>query len=293
MRVKVPLHVSGLWIPFKSENPLETGSYGAGLNLDLYMEAEATAGDCGIRVNNETVLRDQSLEICSGGPGVSVGAYSPVSLGSGFGLSAGLLIAHALAAYRAKGLPSLRAFQVAHVLEVKYSTGLGDVLSEYTGGFAIRLKPGAPGVGVAHRVMLPENPVLVVGELPYREPTHMMLSRISSSLYSEAFSYYRRIVETEDLHEFFTYSQAFTRRIFDYSTVDKVLQGVKGVVSFYLKKAALVIWVEDEYALEVSELLGSKGVKVFTTRVSSRGVTVEYSTKSPAKREPANQGETG
>jgi len=279
LRIKIPLHVSGIWIPFRADSYLETGSYGAGLNLDLYLEAEALNGPCQIYMGDTSVLRDQALEICSStGSNITLHASSPFMLGSGFGISAGLLIAHALAAYSSRRLPSLKALQAAHAAEVKYSTGLGDVLSEYTGGFAIRLKPGAPGVGIAHRAIVSDNPVLVVGELPYREPTSIMLSRITNELYEEAFSYYRRIVESEDLQEFFKYSQAFTRRIFDYRMVDHLLASHKGVVAYYLKKAALVVWVEKEYSSEVVELLGRHGIRALETRISSGGITIVHPT---------------
>jgi len=279
LRIKIPLHVSGIWIPFRANSYLETGSYGAGLNLDLYLEAEALNGPCQIYVGDTSVLRDQALEICSStGSNITLRASSPFMLGSGFGISAGLLIAHALATYSSRRLPSLKALQAAHVAEVKYSTGLGDVLSEYTGGFAIRLKPGAPGVGIAHRVIVSDNPILVVGELSYREPTSVMLSRITNELYEEAFSYYRRIVESEDLQEFFKYSQAFTRRIFDYRMVDRLLTSHKGVVAYYLKKAALVVWVEKEYSSEVVELLGRHGIRALETRISSGGITIVHTT---------------
>ncbi|WP_233418050.1 pantoate kinase [Desulfurococcus amylolyticus] len=278
LKIKIPLHVSGLWIPSISSSYLETGSYGAGLNLAMYIEAGIVDdGGCGIYINNARVLREQSMEICNNtGTSISVNAYSPVSLGRGFGISAGLLIAHALASYHALKYSSMKALQLAHVLEVKYLTGLGDVLSEYTGGFAIRLKPGAPGVGIAHRVVVFEKPVLIVGELSSGESTQVMLSRITSELYEVAFSYYKKLVESEDLLDFFNYSQLFTRKVFDYSVVDKILSDRKGIISYYLKKSALIIWVEKEYASEIHELLNSNGIKAFETTISDGGVMIEH-----------------
>ncbi|MCY0868664.1 MAG: kinase [Desulfurococcus sp.] len=293
-KILVPLHVSGLWIPFKSRDLVETGSYGAGLNLDLYVEAYAEIGECGIYLNNMRVLEEQSGRICrDSGLSILVRAQSPVGLGKGFGVSASLLIAHALAAFHARRLPSLKALQEAHVVEVEYSTGLGDVLSEYTGGFALRLKPGAPGIGLAHRVLLHEKPLLVVAELPWSEPTGRMLSRISSGLYEEAYTFFRRVVETEDLADFFHYSQVFTRRIFDYKPVDDLLKKARGVISYYLKKAALIVWVERESASNVVELLEERGLKVFKSTISDRGVTVDNTSESPEKGKPAYKGKTG
>jgi len=79
----------------------------------------------------------------------------------------------------------LRALQRAHILEVKYKTGLGDVIAEYTGGFVIRVKPGAPGVGVAYRVPVKERVNLVLVEVGKGESTSTMLSRMSGEVISE------------------------------------------------------------------------------------------------------------
>ena len=37
--------------------------------------------------------------------------------------------------------------KIAHIVEVEHRTGLGDVIAQVHGGFEIRQKPGAPGIG--------------------------------------------------------------------------------------------------------------------------------------------------
>ena len=50
--------------------------------------------------------------------------------------------------------------QIAHNAEVNCKTGLGDVLASYHGGFEIRVKPGAPGIG--HVEKIPTNKISVI-----------------------------------------------------------------------------------------------------------------------------------
>ncbi|MEM3924275.1 MAG: kinase, partial [Zestosphaera sp.] len=40
MRIKIPLHISGFWVPHVTNNPLTTGSLGAGITLEPPVEAE-------------------------------------------------------------------------------------------------------------------------------------------------------------------------------------------------------------------------------------------------------------
>jgi pantoate kinase len=42
--------------------------------------------------------------------------------------------------------------KIAHNAEVNCKTGLGDVLASYHGGFEIRVKPGAPGIGKVEKI---------------------------------------------------------------------------------------------------------------------------------------------
>ena len=49
-------------------------------------------------------------------------------------------------------LDRTRIGKIAHNAEVNCKTGLGDVLASYHGGFEIRVKPGAPGIGNVEKI---------------------------------------------------------------------------------------------------------------------------------------------
>ncbi|MFX0198815.1 MAG: pantoate kinase [Candidatus Hodarchaeota archaeon] len=69
--------------------------------------------------------------------GVGLGASGAGALGTAWGLAKALKL---------KKNPQELA-QIAHIAEVENRTGLGDVIAQFHGGFEIRRKPGAPGIG--------------------------------------------------------------------------------------------------------------------------------------------------
>ncbi len=276
---RIPLHVSGFWAPRITSDPLYSGSIGAGLNLDVYLEAFNEGSDsCHIVYNGMHVLEEQARETCRVIGRVGINATSPFKLSWGYALSAALLIAHSLAAhsvYRGSYILE-KALELPHILEVKYKTGLGDVLAIYTGGFEIRAEHGAPGIGRAYRVIPSEKPCIVTAELPGGEDTPRMLSRIPSSEYGVVDEYTRSLFSNPSLELFFNYSQSFTRRIFDYSLIDEALGDLENSVhGYYRKKNVLIIWARRDRAGEVSGKLRRYGLKPYTTSINYSGIIIE------------------
>ena len=95
----------------------------------------------------------------AGAAGVKVDLTSPLPLGCGFGLSgaASLATAYALNELLHLGKDTEMLAMVAHVAEVENRTGLGDVCSQYHGGWLVKLKEGAPLV--ADRLPITERPI--------------------------------------------------------------------------------------------------------------------------------------
>ena len=88
-----------------------------------------------------------------------VSITSPLPLGCGFGLSgaAALATAYALNEQLGLGKTAEELAMIAHVAEVENRTGLGDVCSQYHGGFLVKLQEGAPLV--AERLPISEQPI--------------------------------------------------------------------------------------------------------------------------------------
>ena len=95
----------------------------------------------------------------AGATGVKVDLTSPLPLGCGFGLSgaASLATAYALNELLHLNKDAETLAMVAHVAEVENRTGLGDVCSQYHGGWLVKLREGAPLV--ADRLPITERPI--------------------------------------------------------------------------------------------------------------------------------------
>jgi pantoate kinase len=91
--------------------------------------------------------------------GIKVDIASPLPLGCGFGLSgaAALATAYALNELLTLHKDSEKLAMTAHIAEVENRTGLGDVCSQYHGGYLVKLKEGSPLT--ADRLPIAEQPI--------------------------------------------------------------------------------------------------------------------------------------
>ncbi|MEC8998072.1 MAG: hypothetical protein VX909_02325 [Candidatus Thermoplasmatota archaeon] len=147
-----------------ANDPEEQGSVGAGLCLEDGTEAIAK-GEEGVPSlvvsflgdEYESTMYDDVLEVlCSEAPEagelaweLSIRTVLPAS--QGFGMSASGAIAAAMAFQRALGIPHeecvRRSFLVAHIVERRNSSGLGDTTALAAGGVERRLVAGSPFSG--------------------------------------------------------------------------------------------------------------------------------------------------
>ena len=150
--VFVPGHVTGFFTVERHEDPLESGSRGAGLVLSNGVEVTVRrAPETTVTLDDdviemppvETVLRNL-------GATATVDASADVPLGAGFGVSGAMALGTALATNRVfeRELSRNELISIAHGAEVQAGTGLGDVVAQAAGGIPIRLEPGAPGHGL-------------------------------------------------------------------------------------------------------------------------------------------------
>lgn len=285
-RVWIPLHVSGLWIPVRRGDELRTGSLGAGINLELGVSAKLLNNrSCGIYIGGVHVLEEHSSLVCSIVGDSAVSVESPVGLGKGFGVSAALLMCLSLLGALARGhrWTLEKSLWPAHIAEVRFSTGLGDVIAEYYGGLEVRVEPGAPGIGRVERIVLRRKPVIVAGVLPGGESTPDMLRRLGEDAYRVARRGWERLREEPSIEVFFEEASRFTRLIFPYEEVDELLRPVsRYVVGYYRKKQALIIWAEEDGAGDIVERLRSAGIEAYVTSISLEGLRIVYSREPSA-----------
>ena len=86
----------------------------------------------------------------------------PVGYGLGSSGAVALSLSYALDQALETKLDKTIIGQIAHNAEVNCKTGLGDVLASFHGGFEIRVKPGAPGIGDVEKIFTEKISVIMI-----------------------------------------------------------------------------------------------------------------------------------
>ncbi len=160
--VYAPGHLTGLFqICDQSPDPLQKGSRGSGVSLDIGVYTKVTSEPAKrttwtIKINgkqtdgafvSENVLNKLTKRIKPQAIAVEHSVETPMI--AGFGSSGGGALSLALALNEATcaGLSRIEASHAAHIAEIECGTGLGSVFAAERGGFGVLTKPGAPGIG--------------------------------------------------------------------------------------------------------------------------------------------------
>ena len=162
-----PAHVTGFFKAHLGGPAPATGSTGAGFSMGLGITTRVSVspragrdGTCRIVSPGYSGATDVSefvvAEFLRMGFDCFVDvrheAGVPVGYGLGASGAAALSLALALDSALGAGLGREGAGAIAHAAEVACSTGLGDVLASLHGGFEVRTRPGAPGVGAVESI---------------------------------------------------------------------------------------------------------------------------------------------
>jgi len=146
------------------KDPLRVGSRGVGVCVSLGAITNVQEGkELRIYVNGKTLKNSIQEDIARayGFEGtISTELQLPVS--QGFGMSAAAALSTSLAIAKLKNATYLQAAQLAHRAEVERKSGLGDVASQYEGGFTLRLKEGIHPYGIVDRLFFPHIPITLV-----------------------------------------------------------------------------------------------------------------------------------
>ena len=158
-------HITLLFtIDDSSEDPVYQGSRGAGICLkdgvDVIAKGENGSGEVIVRFKDgeydvrmyQDVLSELVKEIPEiGGFDWELDIIISLPTSQGFGMSASGAVASSMAIQRAIGIPHeecvRRSFLVAHIVERKRSSGLGDTTALSSGGVERRIAAGSPFSG--------------------------------------------------------------------------------------------------------------------------------------------------
>jgi len=179
-----PAHVTGFFKAFlennNKKNPEKLGSMGAGFSI---REGVTTHVNISPRINQDTNFKITTRGYQSDKTDVSeyvlneflkLGNFGntffsiqheinvPVGYGLGSSSAVALSLSYALDQVLQTKLNRTTIGKIAHNAEINCKTGLGDVLASYHGGFEIRVKPGAPGIGQIEKIMTDNISVIMI-----------------------------------------------------------------------------------------------------------------------------------
>lgn len=276
-KLMIPAHISGFWYVLESRDPLSTGSYGAGLIIEPGLYIEEIDENCKVYYNNVSkdikVYRDGHKEARL--PCIGIKVSSPYNIGEGYGASAGITIGGLFFAQlrEKKHMTWSEIGKYAHIAEVKNVTGYGDVIAEiFGGGLELRVKPGAPGVGVMDRIPVSRKIRVITLSLEKYSTTEMF-KKYGNAITCAGKLAYEKFIEEPTLERFGEVSHKFSldtgmmtkemnNRV-ENIIGNEIRRGI--VIDFFIKKGLLVVISEETGHEDVVEKLKPLGKPIIHT----------------------------
>ena len=182
----------------------------------------------------------------------------PVGYGLGSSSAVALSLSYALDHALKTRLDQTVIGQIAHNAEINCKTGLGDVLASYHGGFEIRVKPGAPGIGQVEKINTKDISIIMICFSPIS--TNKFIKERLSQINGLGGKMVNRLLESKNYEhfqdmslEFAKYVQVMTLRM------EKLIQelaskGIKCGVALFGETVFTMIPKEKEnYVLQILE----------------------------------------
>lgn len=280
MKVIVPPHISGFWYVVKHEDPLQTGSLGAGLTLSpplVITLSNKTSNS--IYINNEEVtlppVKYALTEILKipDSRKFAIKVFTELGLGLGYGLSAAytlgatllnMLINKDFLLSRNQKVTLNEAGKIAHIAEVTYSTGYGDLMAElHGGGLVVRVKEGGPNYGIIDKI--PVRYEIRVFTVTLKKPkyTKQMLHEMEKRMKSEGLRIYKSFLNDPTIENFADLAHEFSlvtglmtheenQRI---SELLKYYINIGAILNYFIKKSILVVIAYKSLTEEIKNTL--------------------------------------
>jgi len=135
----------------------------------------------------------------------------PVGYGLGSSSAVALSLSFALDQALETKLDKNTIGQIAHNAEVNCKTGLGDVLASFHGGFEVRVKPGAPGIGAVEKISTDKISVIMICFSPIS--TNKFIKERLSQINGLGGKMVNRLLESKDYQHFQDMSLEFAKYV--------------------------------------------------------------------------------
>ncbi|MBM3895311.1 MAG: GHMP kinase [Thaumarchaeota archaeon] len=222
-----PAHITGFFkADLESTSPESRGSLGAGFSIQNGVTTTVSARrseekDFQLKITgyipyntlvSEFIVK-KFLDLIDENYFIDVHHDILVPVGYGLGCSAAVALSLSLALDQALGtnLSRTEIGQIAHNAEISCNTGLGDVLAAFHGGFEIRTKSGAPGIGTVEKIDTEYNSVIMVCFAPISTP-EFLRDRLSS-INGLGGKMVHKLLQSKDTNEFQDMSLEFAKYI--------------------------------------------------------------------------------
>jgi pantoate kinase len=226
-----PAHVTGFFTAEleNKESPELIGSLGAGFSIQegvtttvrariktKYDDSNFQLNINGYKSDNTQVsefMINEFLNIVNYEYFIEVFHDIPIPVGYGLGCSGAVALSLGIALNQALGtkLSKTQVGQIAHNAEIKCRTGLGDVLASYHGGFEIRTKSGAPGIGAIQKIKTNSSDVIIICFSPIS--TKEFLNERLSSINGLGGKMVKELLKSKDCNEFQDMSIKFAKYV--------------------------------------------------------------------------------
>ena len=135
----------------------------------------------------------------------------PVGYGLGSSSAVALSLSYALDCVLKTRLDQTVIGQIAHNAEINCKTGLGDVLASYHGGFEIRVKPGAPGIGQVEKIHTKDISIIMICFSPIS--TNKFIKERLSQINGLGGKMVNRLLESKNYEHFQDMSLEFAKYV--------------------------------------------------------------------------------
>ena len=135
----------------------------------------------------------------------------PVGYGLGSSGAVALSLSYALDQVLEVKLDKIEIGKIAHIAEIHCKTGLGDVLASYHGGFEIRVKPGAPGIGKVEKIDVDNISIIMICFSPIS--TNKFIQEHLSKINGLGGKMVNKLLESKDYDNFQDMSLEFAKYI--------------------------------------------------------------------------------